>query len=41
MLRQVALVDIANFSMVKQAHGEDLHSKRPGGMKNFDGNIED
>ena len=39
MLRQIASVDTSNFSMVKPSPGDE-HSKR-GGMKNFDGNIED
>ena len=38
MLRQIALVDIENFSMVKQQSAENV--KRCG-IKNFDGNIED
>ena len=38
MLRQIAAVDIANFSMIKANPGEE--GKR-GGIKNFDGNIED
>lgn len=38
MLRQIAAVDIANFSMIKATPGEE--TKR-GGIKNFDGNIED
>jgi hypothetical protein len=38
MLRQIAAIDIANFSMIKAMPGEE--GKR-GGIKNFDGNIEE
>lgn len=38
MLRQIAQVDITNFSMVKSTQSDE---GRKGGMKNFDGNIEE
>ena len=38
MLRQIATVDIANFSIIKPVQGEEV---KRGGIKNFDGNIED